>query len=167
VEAALALSRVGDTKASRSMADALKKQYPSDIVLNDLWLPMIGASLDLQSGNPGHALELLQAATPYELSTGIWGAVAYGPFLRGLACLGTRTPNQAAVEFQKVIDHRGLVINRMVGALAHVELGRAYVLANTPQKAKPEYDKFLQLWKDADPEVPVLKQAQAEYARLN
>jgi serine/threonine protein kinase/Flp pilus assembly protein TadD len=166
IEEALALSRVGDVNKSRSMVDQLKQQYPSDTLLNDLWLPMIEASMELQSGNYGRALELLQSATPYELSTGIWGAVTYAPFLRGLAYIGVHAPNQAAAEFQKIVDHRGLVINRMIGALAHLDLGRAYFLAGQQQKATAEYGNFLQLWKDADQNVPVLKQAQAEYAKV-
>jgi len=166
VEAALTLSRAGDAIRSRSMIEDLRKKYPSDTLVNSLWLPAIEASVELRQANYGRALDLLQTALPYELSTGIWGSVMYPPYLRGQAYLKAHDPKQAAGEFQKIADSRGLVINRMVGALAHLGLGRAYALAGDQVKARAAYQDFLTLWKDADPDVPILQQARAEYAKL-
>ncbi|HYA22890.1 MAG TPA: hypothetical protein VEF05_01955, partial [Terriglobales bacterium] len=166
VEAALALSRTGAIARSRSIIDDLQKKHPTDTLVNALWLPAIEASLELQQGNQARALDLLQTAQAYELSSMLWGAVMYAPYLRGQAYLMAHDPKQAAAEFQKIVDHRGLVINRLQGALAHLELGRAYVMAGEPQKARAAYQDFLALWKDADPDIPILQQAKAEYAKL-
>jgi tetratricopeptide (TPR) repeat protein len=166
VEAAFALSRAGDLRRAQSTIDDLRKNYPSDTLVNSLWLPTIEASNDLRQGNYAHALEALQTAAPFERSTGIWGVVMYAPFLRGQAYLMAHDSNQAAAEFQRIIDHNGLVINRCIGALAHLELGRAYALSDDKAKARIAYQDFLALWKDADPDIPVLKQAKAEYAKL-
>jgi serine/threonine protein kinase/Flp pilus assembly protein TadD len=166
VESALALSRTGDIVRSRSIVEDLRKKHPSDTLLNTLWLPTIEASLELQQGNQARALDLLQTAEPYELSTALWGAIMYAPYLRGQAYLLAHDPKQAAAEFQKILDHRGLVINRMPGAVAHIELGRAYAMAGEQGKAHTAYQDFFALWKEADPDVPILKQAKAEYAKL-
>jgi len=166
VEAALTMSRVGDVIRSRGMIEDLRKKYPSDTLVNSLWLPTIEASVELRQGNHARALDLLQTALPYELSTGIWGSVMYPPYLRGQAYLMAHDPKQAAGEFQKIADSRGLVINRMVGALAHLGLGRAYAMAGDQVKARIAYQDFLTLWKEADPDVPILQQARAEYAKL-
>ena len=166
VEAALALSRTGDIGKSRSIIEDLRKKYPADTLLNTLWLPTLEASFELKQGNQSRALDLLQTTQPYELSTAIWSPIMYPAYLRGQAYLLAHDPNQAAAEFQKIIDHRGLVINRMIGALAHLQLGRAYTIARTPEKARSAYQDFLALWKEADPNVPVLKEAKAEYAKL-
>ena len=166
VEGAFALSRAGDVGRAQAMTDDLRKKYPSDTLVNSLWLPAIEASLDLQQGNHAHALDMLQTALPFERSTGIWGVVMYAPYLRGQAYLMAHDPNQAAAEFQKVIDHSGLVINRCVGALAHLGLGRAYASSGDKGKARIAYQDFLALWKDADTNIPVLRQAKAEYAKL-
>ena len=166
VEAALALSRAGDLGRARAMSDDLRKKYPSDTVVNSLWLPTIEASIELQQGNQARALDLLQTALPYERSTGIWGAVMYAPYLRGQAYLMAHDSNQAAAEFQKIIAHNGLVINRVVGALAHLGLGRAYAAAGNQANARTAYQDFLTLWKDGDREISTLKQANAEYAKL-
>jgi eukaryotic-like serine/threonine-protein kinase len=166
VEAALVLSRTGDIARSRSIIEDLEKKHPTDTLLNTLWLPTIEASLELQQGNQARALDLLQTAQAYELSSMLWGAVMYAPYLRGQAYLLAHDPKQAAAEFQKILDHRGVVINRLQGARAHLELGRAYVMAGEPDKARIAYQDFLVLWKQADPEIPILKQAKMEYAKL-
>jgi len=166
VEAAFALSRAGNMQRAQAMADDLSKKYPSDTLVNSLWLPTIEASIALRQGNYASALETLQTALPFERSTGIWGVVMYAPFLRGQAYLMAHDSNQAAAEFQRIIDHNGLVINRCVGALAHLGLGRAYALSDDKQKARIAYQDFFALWKDGDPDIPILKQARAEYAKL-
>ena len=166
VEAALALSRMGDVSRARNLVQQLRKEHPSDMLVSTLWLPTIEASLELQQGNQAPALDLLQTAVPYELSTGIWGVVMYVPYLRGQAYLMAKDPKPAAAEFQKILDNPGLVANRMLGALAHLGLGRAYAMAGEQEKARTAYQDFLALWKDADPDIPILKKAKAEYAKL-
>jgi tetratricopeptide (TPR) repeat protein len=117
--------------------------------------------------DPSKAIELLQAAAPYELGTSPASFTALYPiYVRGEAYLSLHQGSQAATEFQKILDHRGIVWNEPIGALAHWQLGRAYVLQGDSAKAKSEYSVFLGLWKDADPDIPVLKQAKAEYAGL-
>jgi len=166
VDAALALSRTGDITRAHALVEALRKDHPSDTLLNNYWLPTIEASLALQQKNQARALDQLQTAVPYELSTGLWGFLMYAPYLRGQAYLMAKDPKPAAAEFQKILDDRGLVVNRILGSLAHLGLGRAYVLAGDQQKARAAYQDFLALWKDADPDIPILEQAKAEYARL-
>ena len=108
---------------------------------------------------------MLQAAIPYEL--GEWGlASLYPAYVRGEAYLAARQGREAAVEFQKILDHRGIVISDPIGALAHLQLGKAYALSGDKTKAKNAYQDFLTLWKDADPDIPILKEAKAEYAKL-
>ncbi len=112
----------------------------------------------------------LEAAMPYELGVSragdFVGNMMFPAFVRGEAYLASRQGGKAAAEFQKILDHRGLVLNRPIGALAHLGLGRAYALQGDTVKAKAAYEDFLTLWKDADPDIPVLQQAKAEYAKL-
>ena len=117
------------------------------------------------SRDPSKAIDLLQPAAPYELGRVWWGFT--GPiYLRGDAYLAAHRGSEAATEFQKIIDHRGIVANDPVRALVHLQLGRAYAMSGDTAKAKSAYQDFLNLWKDADPDIPVLKQAKAEYAKL-
>jgi predicted Zn-dependent protease len=166
IESALALSRIGDVVRSQAMADDLRKRFPTDTLVNNLWLPTIEASIEINRGNQAHALDLLQTAAPYELSSGVWGGLLYPAYLRGQAYLMAHDSTAAAAEFQKIVDHRGAVVNRIFGALAHVVLARAYTLSGNKEKARTAYQDFFALWKDADPDVPILKQSKAEYARL-
>ena len=136
-----------------------------------LYLPQIRALLELDGGEPSKAIELLQIARPYE--RGIPPSVApwfIGPFftiyVRGLAYLAAHQGPEAAVEFQKVIDGRTIVVSDPIGALAHLQLGRALAMSGDKAKAKSAYQDFLTLWKDADPDIAILTQAQAEYAKL-
>jgi hypothetical protein len=137
-------------------------------------LPVLRALLalnHLSAGEPSQAIELLQIAVPYELGAphssrhGNFGAL-YPVYVRGLACLAARQGAEAAVEFQKILDHRGIVASDPIGALAHLQLGRAHALSGDKTKAKAAYQDFLTLWKDADPEIPILKQAKTEFAKL-
>ena len=121
-------------------------------------------------GNAAEALESLRAAAPYELGrvppgAYVWLAL-YPVYVRGEAYLAAHQGSEAAAEFEKILDHRGIVINEPIGALAHLQLGRAYAIVGNTSKAKAAYQDFLTLWKDADPDIPVLKQAKAEYAKL-
>jgi len=138
----------------------LQKSRPSDTVLNLYWLPSINAAIELDKGNSSQALMFLETATTYELQPG----ALHSAYLRGEAYLQAHNGIAAAAEFQKVLDHRGIVLNLVTGALAHLQLGRAYTMAGDTAKAKSAYQDFLALWKDAD--IPILKEAKGEYAKL-
>jgi len=165
--AAFALARVGQTSASRKLLDHLAATYPSNTLLNSYWLPTIRAALELDRKNPTQAVELLRAAAPYETGTfRPLGGNLYSVYLRGQAYLLLRKGNEAAAEFQKFTHYRGVVGNYPWGASARLGLARAYSLQGDTAKAKAAYQNFLTLWKDADPDIPILKQAKAEYAKL-
>ena len=129
------------------------------------------AFLALNHGDPAKAIELLQVSVPYELGqprsaqTNFFGAL-YPIYARGLAYLAARRGAEAAKEFQKILDHPGIMVGDPIGVLAHLQLGRAYAVLGEAAKAKAAYQDFLTLWRDADPDIPVLKQANAEYAKL-
>ncbi len=131
-------------------------------------LPVIRASAALERGDPEKAMKALAAATPYELGqTGQEvSLVLYPIYLRGEAYLAAKQGAAAAAEFQKIVDHPGLVQNELLGALAHLQLGRANVLLHNSTRAKMEYQSFLTLWITADPDIPILKQAKVEYSKL-
>jgi len=158
---AIALGWAGDSVQARRLADELSKRFPEDTVVQFNYLPTIHASVVLQSGDSGKALGALVAASAYELGTNL-----YPIYVRGAAYLAERQGTAAAAEFQKIIDHPGIVRNDAIGALAHLQLGRAYSITGDAAKAKSAYQDFLTLWKDADPDIPILKEAKAEYARL-
>jgi predicted Zn-dependent protease len=167
--AALALAIAGDTTRPQAVADDLDKRFPSDTLVQFNYLPTIRAQLGVNRKDSSKAIEALRAAAPYEL--GMSGSSAFMPSLypvyaRGEAYLASHQGSEAAAEFQKILDHRGVVLNEPIGALAHLGLARAYAIAGDAAKAKAAYQDFLTLWKDADPDIPVLKQAKAEYAKL-
>jgi hypothetical protein len=179
VEAALAFAMAGDTARAESLAQDLGKRYPLDTQMQSLWLPAIQAQLALNKKNPAAALNTLHAASPIEL--GQIGFVVnisclYPVYVRGEAHLATRQGNAAAAEFQKILDHSGIVWNCWTGALARLGVARANALdARTLQGADADaarvraltaYKDFLALWKDSDPDIPILKQAKAEDAKL-
>jgi serine/threonine protein kinase/tetratricopeptide (TPR) repeat protein len=168
VMAALALARAGDTAVAEKLAGELNKTFPLDTLVQRYWLPTIRAGLALERKNPNRAIELLGVASTIELS-GLTGnlAIFMSPaYMRGEAYLILQDGNRAAAEFQKFIDHRGLVVNFPWGALARLGLARAYALQGNTAKACAAYQDFLTLWKDADPDIPILKEARAEYAKL-
>jgi tetratricopeptide (TPR) repeat protein len=168
--AALALAYAGDTGRLQVLIDNLGKRFPEDTIVQFNYLPTLRAKFAVNRGNASEAFESLRAAAPYELgvsTASVYGWTALYPvFVRGEAYLATHQGSEAATEFQKVLDHRGVVVNELIGALAHLQLGRAYVLAGEKDKARTAYKDFLTLWKDADPDIPILKQAKAEYATL-
>jgi len=164
--AAFALAVAGDSAGSQSLADDLKKRFPEDTVVQFNYLPTIRAQLALTRNDPSKAIEALQAAAPYELGDVITGVSLHPVFVRGQAYLAGHQGVEAAAEFQKILDHRGIVFNDSIGALAHLGLARAYAMQGNTTKAKAAYQDFLTLWKDADPDIPILKQAKAEYAKL-
>ena len=167
VLAALALARSGKRKEAQALADDLARNFPSDTIVNDYWLPSIRAALALDEKNPAAAIEALQVAMPYEFGSPTPGiAYAYPVYLRGLAYLQAGKGKQAAAEFQRMLDHRGVVLNFPTGALAYLQLARAYGLEGDQAAARQYYQQFLKLWKDADPDNPILLQAKAEAAKL-
>jgi serine/threonine protein kinase len=176
-EAALALAMAGDTARSESLAQNLNKRFPLDTQMQLLWLPAIQAQLALDRKNPTAALNTLQAASSIEFGSTPFvnnGSCLYHVYVRGEAYLAAGQGSAAAVEFQKILDHSGLVWNCWTGAFAHLGVARANALeARTSQgadaaraRALAAYQDFLTLWKDADPDISILKQARAEYAKL-
>jgi DNA-binding winged helix-turn-helix (wHTH) protein/tetratricopeptide (TPR) repeat protein len=166
--AALALAITGDAGRAQGFADELERRSPEDTVVRFIYLPVLRARIALDQDNAAKAIELLQSTGPYELgaSRGLFGAL-YPAYMRGEAYLAAGRGAEAAIEFQKILDHRGVVGSDPIGALAHLQLGRAFVLAGDKAKAKAAYDSFFTLWKDADPGVPILNRAHAEYLALD
>jgi eukaryotic-like serine/threonine-protein kinase len=155
---------VGDDARAQAIANDLAKRFPEDTEVRFGCLPTLHAQLALSSNDYARAIEVLEAAAPYEL--GSVDHALYPIFVRGETYLAAHKGSQAAVEFQKILDHRGIVLNGPIGALAHLQIGRAYVLQGDTAKAKAAYQDFLTLWKDADADIPVLIAAKAEYAKL-
>ena len=179
VEAALAFAMAGDTARAESLAQELGKHYPLDTQVQSLWLPAIQAQLALDRKNAASALNVLQAPSPIELGMNQFlnnMSCLNNAYIRGEAYLAAGQGSAAAAEFQKIIDHNGLVWNCWTGALAHLGVARANALqSRTSQGADADaartralaaYKDFLVLWKEADPDIPILKQAKAEYAKL-
>jgi len=166
VIAALVLARSAEPRRAKELAEDLDKSYPSDTLLKIYLLPTINAAIELSKSNSSEALRDLEAVVPYELGSGGLYIHLYPAYLRGQGYLFARNGNAAALEFQKVLDHRGIVGNYVTGALAHLQIGRAYAMTGDTAKAKAAYNDFFTLWKDADPDIPILKQAKGEYAKL-
>ena len=167
--AALALALAGDAPRAQTLANDLAKRFPADTVVLFNYLPTIRALLALRRNDSSKAIETLQAAAPYELGssgTSSFAPSLYPVYVRGEAYLVAHQGGEAAAEFQKILDHRGIVVNGPIGALAHLGLARADVLQGDIAKATAAYQDFLTLWKDADPNIPILIEAKAEYARL-
>ncbi len=176
-EAALAVSRnrptlmsasysfalSGDVAKAAAIADDLGKLFPLHTYINAIYLPTVRAQIEIDRGNPAKAIELLRAAAPYELG---WVARLLPNYVRGQAYLKTRQGPEAAAEFQKILDHRGVCQTATQCSLAHLGLGRARVLTGDNAGARTAYQDFFALWKDADPDVPILKEAKAEYVKL-
>jgi tetratricopeptide (TPR) repeat protein len=169
--AAFALALAKESSRARALANDLSTRFPEDTAVRFMYLPAIRALLELNGGEPSKAIGLLQPARPYDSGTppavapAFFGAF-YTVYVRGLAYLAAHQGAQAAAEFQNILDHRGIVVSDPIGALAHLQLGRAFTLSGETAKAKMAYQDFLTLWKDADPEIPILKQAKAESAML-
>jgi tetratricopeptide (TPR) repeat protein/predicted Ser/Thr protein kinase len=166
--AALTLARVSETARAKAIVEELKKSYPSDTVLKVYWLPTIMAAIELNANNSAQALVFLEATAPYELGQPpqFQLGTMYPAYIRGQAQLMAHDGIAAATEFQKFLDHRGITLNFPLGALAHLGLARAYALSGDTAKSKAAYQDFFAPWKDADPDIPILKEAKAEYAKL-
>jgi len=166
-EAALALARAGDTAGAEKLAAELDKAFPLDTLVQRYWLPTIRAGVALQRKDPNGAIELLKVPSTIELGEPTNLAIILCPvYLRGEAYLMLHDGNRAAAEFQKFIDHRGVVMNFPWGALARLGLARAYTMQGDTAKAHAAYQAFLTLWKDADPDIPILIAAKSEYSKL-
>ncbi len=169
--AALTFARAGDAGRAQALAQKLDQSYPSDTLLRYYWLPVIRASIELNRGAAAKALDLLQAAAPYDLADPFPVSSSplgngYSVYLRGEAYLQAHQGTEAAAEFQKILDHPGIVLNGPIAALARAQLARASAISGDAAKARAHYQAFFTLWKDADPDVPVLIAAKAEYAKL-
>jgi serine/threonine protein kinase/Flp pilus assembly protein TadD len=166
VLSALALARSGEASQSRTMLEALQKSEPSNTYLKVYWFPVIEASIAMAQQAPDRAIIALEPSLPYELGGPPPGIAMYPPYIRGVAYLAQKNSPAAAAEFQKFLDHSGVIQNFLLASMAHLQLGRAYVISGDTAKAKTAYKDFLNLWKDADPDIPILKEAKAEYAKL-
>lgn len=166
--AALALGLAGDFADSTRLAGDLNQRFPEDTAVQYNFLPAIRAAAAIEHAQPEKAIAALAPATPYEMGQTAQrvSLVLYPAYLRGQAYLATKEGAAAAAEFQKILGRPGIIQNELIGALAHLGLGRAYVLSGAAAKGSIEYQNFLLLWKDADPDIPILKQAKAEYVLL-
>jgi len=169
--AGLAFALSGDSSRAQALAGEMETGFPEDSSVRFSYAPTIRAAIALNRAEPERAVELLQVAVPHELGirfsaiSGLFGAL-YPVYVRGQAYLAANKPTEAAAEFRKIPDHRGIVADDPIGALSHLELGRAYAMAGDTVKARSAYQDFLNIWKDADENIPVLKQARSEYAGL-
>ena len=157
---ALAYARLGDASNAERIANQLARLYPTDMLLKNRDLPLVRAAIAVQQNNPSRAIALLESAVPTEPGN---PDVAY---TRGQAYLLLHRGTEAAAEFQKIIRYRGFLVNDPPGALPYLGLARAYLMQGDTANARAAYNDFLTLWKDADPDIPILKQAKAEYAKL-
>ena len=168
---AFALALAGESSRSRTLADELEKRFPEDTSVQFSYLPTLRALLALSAHEPMTAVQRLQAASRYDLAvTGIgfnghYGAL-YSVYVRGLAHLAAQQPAEAAQEFRKILAHRHLVLGDPMDAMARLQLARALASTGDPVKAKAAYQDFLSLWKAADTDSSLLRQVNAEYARL-
>jgi len=161
--AGLAQAMAGDAHQAAAIVDELSKRFATDTLVNDVWVPTIRGETEINRGNPRKAIELLQVAFSYE--AGIASRLVPN-YVRGQAYLKARQGKEAAAEFQKILDHRGVCQTSPACALSHLQLARARALSGDAAAARTAYQDFFALWKDADPDVPVLKEAKAQYAKL-
>jgi serine/threonine protein kinase/Tfp pilus assembly protein PilF len=170
--AGLALAFAADSSRSQSLADDLETRFPEDTFAKFTYVPVLRALAALERGSPADSLDRLQIALPYELAVNglnfnhYYLGGLHSAYVRGQALVAAQRYPEAVAEFQKVLDHRGIVGADPIGALAHVQLARAFVLSGDAIKAKAAYQDFLRLWTDADPDIPILRQARSEYAKL-
>ena len=166
--AALTLARTGDTTNAKKLVEQLKleKTASTNTMLKFYCLPTIDAAIEISNRNPSQAILDLEATTPYELGGPLMFPYLYPSWIRGQAYLAANNGTAAALEFKKLIDHPGVVLNQPIASLARLQIARAYAMQGDTAKAKATYHDFLMLWKDADPDIPILKQAKAEYVKL-
>jgi len=158
---AIALALCGEVGQAQPLVDELAKRYPKDTLINSIWLPTIRAAIEINRNNSAQGVQLLEATRRYE------GAAEFWPqYLRGQAYLRQQKGAEAAVEFQKILDHRGEAPLSVLYPLAHLGLARAAAMAGDATKARTAYQNFLALWKDADQDLRVLQEARQDYAKL-
>jgi tetratricopeptide (TPR) repeat protein len=170
--AGLALAFSGDSSRSQPLADDLERRFPEDTFVKFTYVPVLRAFAALEHGKPADSVERPQIALRYELAgngldfSHLYLGGLHSAYVRGVSFLATHRYAEAEAEFQKILDHRGIVGADPIGALAHLQLGRAFALSGDKTKAKAAYNAFLALWKNADLDVPILKSAKAEYEKL-
>jgi tetratricopeptide (TPR) repeat protein len=168
----LALAMSGESSRSDALAGNLEKGFPEDTIAKFDYVPVLRALSVLKAGKPMESVERLQIALQYELAANglnfnhFYLGGLHSAYVRGEALAAERRYGEAAAEFQKILDHRGLVGLDPIGSLAHLQLGRAYAMEGDTAEARAAYNDFLTLWKDADPDIPILKEAKAECAKL-
>jgi serine/threonine protein kinase/tetratricopeptide (TPR) repeat protein len=169
---ALALALSGDSSRSQALADDLERRFPEDTFAKFTYVPVLRALSALKRGKPADGVERLQITLPYELAANglnfnhFYLGGLHSAYVRGDALLAAHRYAEAGAEFQKILDHRGIVGADPIGALAHLQSGRAFVLSGDKIKARAAYQNFLTVWKDADPDIPIFRQAKAEYALI-
>jgi hypothetical protein len=168
VLAALALARAGEPARAKTLLAELEKTESRNTMLKVYWFPTLRAAIELSEGASAPAVLSLEPALPYDLGSPppTASGTLYPAYIRGLAYLAAHNGTAAASEFQKVLDHRGIVLNFPLGALARLGLARADALSGDVAKSRAAYQDFFALWKDADSDIPILKEAKAEYAKL-
>ena len=168
VFAALTLARIGETARAKALVDDLEKNYGSNSVLKLYWLPTVKAAIELSKGDSAQVFRILEAAAPYELGSPppLQVGTLYPAYLRGQAYLLAHNGNAAAAEFQKLLDHSGIVVNFVTASVSHLQIARAFAMAGDAAKAKAAYQGFVSSWREADPDIPILKEAKAEFAKL-
>jgi hypothetical protein len=165
-QTATALALTGDTSGAQKVVDGLAREFPKNTLLNDAYLPLPRALNYLQRNEPEKAIAALEVAKPYEFGSAPAGIDYWPAYLRGLALLGLKDGVKAAGEYQKILDRRGVNPTSPLYTLSRLGLARAYVIQGDTSRARTAYQDFFAAWKDADPDVPVLIQAKAEYAKL-
>jgi hypothetical protein len=163
---ALAFARAGNIEQAQKLADALSQNDPLNTMVQNYSLPTIRAAMKLHENDPAAAVEILRPTVKYDLALADGFNDLYPAYIRGLAYLQMREGRPAAAEFQKLLDHPGIVGRTVTGALSHLQLARAQTLMGEEHAARKSYEDFLSLWKDADSDIPIYHQAKAEYVRL-
>jgi len=166
IAAAVVLAGNGDTARVNSIIEELESGNPSNTILKSYWLPTLKASLAIHAGHPQEAIALLQIPAPYELGEAAYVFNMYPAYLRGQAYLLVHDGAAAAAEFKKLVDHTGIVQNDILGALSCLQLARAKAMMGDEGGARNQYNHFLALWQNGDPDIPIFKEARAEYGRL-
>jgi tetratricopeptide (TPR) repeat protein len=162
---AVILARAGAVDEAESIAKSLDKEFPLNTLVQNRQLPTIRAAIELHKGQPARAIEILQPALPYDFADYEYLGL-YSAYLRGLAYLQLGQGREAAAEFQKMVDHPGILQDFITAPLCHLQLGRAQAMMGDKAAARKSYQDFLTIWKDADPDIRIYQQAKAEYARL-
>ena len=159
------MARAGAVDEAESIAKSLDQEFPLNTLVQNRQLPTIRAAIELHKGQPARAIEILQPALPYDFADYEYLGL-YSAYLRGLAYLQLGQGREAAAEFQKMVDHPGILQDFITAPLCHLQLGRAQAMMGDKAAARKSYEDFLTIWKDADPDIPIYQQAKAEYARL-